>query len=400
MARSLTTRELAQAVRQDLVIARDMERLGLLRPWLYALALGQPGREELACALRQGPVHGRMAPIEVDADPRGGSFTIMPGEAARALLLDESRGLSGRMNRPGQGLARRLGADRSSSWLQILARAAAAVAPVPRTAPPTLRRAAALGVAAFDYARAREASKGPAADGGGDTAVGALERHVLALVAAKYAAAAKDEEDEVPAPAEDGDARGARASAAEERWTITTPFEVAAAAPAAWAEPEAAEAPAPAPAAPAAPAGGAANLARAGLADFASLCDLTRLPVLTNKLARRAEKFGARAGAGLAASLFVPVLFLPVLASNVAHSVAGVDAVGCLDAIAALCVCRLLLAESGCDVDAVVHAVASGSSLLSGALPPPPPPTSSPPQRTSETRCAAPAAIIGCATAC
>ena len=62
--------------------------------------------------------------------------------------------------------------------------------------------------------------------------------------------------------------------------------------------------------------------------------------------------------------------------------------------------CRLLLAESGCDVDAVVHAVASGSSLLSGALPPPPPPTSSPPRRTSETRCAAPAAIIGCATAC
>ena len=97
-----------------------MERLGLLRPWLYALALGQPGREELACALRQGPVHGHMAPIEVDADPRGGSFTIMPGEAARALLLDESRGLSGRMNRPGQGLAKRLGADRSSSWLQIL----------------------------------------------------------------------------------------------------------------------------------------------------------------------------------------------------------------------------------------------------------------------------------------
>ena len=124
------------------------------------------------------------------------------------------------------------------------------------------------------------------------------------------------------------------------------------------------------------------------------------MPPLTNKLAKRAAKFGLRASAGLATSILVPVLFLPVVASNVAHSVAGVDAVGCLDAIAALCVQRVLLAEAGCDVDNVIHAVASGSTLLTGDALPPPPPTAPPPAVVAPRQpgCVAPS-LRSCAAA-
>ena len=82
----MSTSELTAAVRRDLTIAREMERLGLLRPWVFTVALRQKGRVEVAAALRQGPVHGLLEAIAVDAGETE-EFTMMPGEAARALLL-------------------------------------------------------------------------------------------------------------------------------------------------------------------------------------------------------------------------------------------------------------------------------------------------------------------------
>jgi len=51
---------LALNVRRDIVIAREMESLGLLRPWLYCIALEQPARAALAESLRGGPVHSLL----------------------------------------------------------------------------------------------------------------------------------------------------------------------------------------------------------------------------------------------------------------------------------------------------------------------------------------------------